>query len=467
MSFPGWLLDQIRTEIDALRTTVAQSSGGSAPDATTGSKGIVQLAGDLAGTATSPTVPGLAAKAPLASPTFTGAPAAPTAAGGTNTTQIASTAYVRGEIASLVNSAPGTMDTLGEIATLLAADESTATALATTVGTKAPLASPALTGNPTAPTQTAADNSTKIATTAYADTGLALKANLSSPTFTGTPAAPTPSAADNTTKLATTAFVQAAITALINGAPGALDTLKELADAINDDASYAATLTALLALKAPLASPTLTGTVTIPTATVGDSTTKAASTAFVQGTLSTRDILLQGAGLLCENFPLEFVTAQTVLATQVVYGALMGCRAGVAITGVTMATTAAGVGTAPTTFKIGIADSSGNILAVSANEASNAKLTTANSVFGLAFTAPYTPATNMALRAIVLEDGAFGTTAVQFARGASLQNAALSFPFNSAIRRFSTYGSGVTALAVAGTLGTAANTANTIWMGLY
>lgn len=86
----------------------------------------------------------------------------------------------------------------------------------------------------------------------------ALKAPLASPALTGTPTAPTAAAATNTTQLATTAFVQAAVAALINGAPGALDTLKELADAINDDASFAATVTAALALKAPLISPAFT-----------------------------------------------------------------------------------------------------------------------------------------------------------------------------------------------------------------
>lgn len=71
------------------------------------------------------------------------------------------------------------------------------------------VASPALTGSPTAPTQPAADNSTKIATTAYVDAADALKANLASPTFTGTPAAPTASVGTNTTQIATTAFVLA------------------------------------------------------------------------------------------------------------------------------------------------------------------------------------------------------------------------------------------------------------------
>ncbi|MHA0482123.1 tail fiber protein, partial [Escherichia coli] len=58
---------------------------------------------------------------------------------------------------------------------------------------------------------------------------LALKAPLASPAFTGTPTAPTASQGTNSTQIANTAFVKAAITALINGAPGTLDTLKEIA----------------------------------------------------------------------------------------------------------------------------------------------------------------------------------------------------------------------------------------------
>lgn len=88
---------------------------------------------------------------------------------------------------------------------------------------------------------------------------------LASPALTGIPTAPTAAAATNTTQIATTEFVTGAITDLIGGAPGALNTLNELAEAIGDDASYAAGITTALGLKAPLASPTFTGTVTIPT----------------------------------------------------------------------------------------------------------------------------------------------------------------------------------------------------------
>jgi len=62
----------------------------------------------------------------------------------------------------------------------------------------------------------------------------------------------------NNTRIATTAFVQQEITTLIGGAPGSLNTLNELAAAINDDASYASTLTTALATKLPLAGGTIT-----------------------------------------------------------------------------------------------------------------------------------------------------------------------------------------------------------------
>lgn len=88
--------------------------------------------------------PLLSAYATLASPTFTGVPAAPTATAGTNTTQLATTAFVT------------TADNL-----------------------KAPLASPALTGTPTAPTATAGTSTTQLATTAFVTTAGNLKANLS------------------------------------------------------------------------------------------------------------------------------------------------------------------------------------------------------------------------------------------------------------------------------------------------
>nr|WP_249822668.1 phage tail protein [Escherichia coli] len=107
------------------------------------------------------------------------------------------------------------------------------------------------------------------------------------PTLTGEPKAPTPAAGNNTTRIATTAFVQAAITALINGAPATLDTLKEIAAAINNDPKFSTTINNALALKAPLSSPALTGTPTAPTAAQSVNNTQIATTAFVKSAIAT------------------------------------------------------------------------------------------------------------------------------------------------------------------------------------
>ncbi len=72
------------------------------------------------------------------------------------------------------------------------------------------------------------------------------------PTFTGEPKAPTPATGNNTTRIATTEFVQAAIAALINGAPATLDTLKEIAAAINNDPKFSTTINNALSGKQPL-----------------------------------------------------------------------------------------------------------------------------------------------------------------------------------------------------------------------
>jgi len=83
--------------------------------------------------------------APKESPTLTGTPKVPTAAAGTNTTQIASTAFVQAVVTVLNNA----------------------------LALKAPLASPALTGTPTAPTAAQTVNNTQVATTAFVKTALA------------------------------------------------------------------------------------------------------------------------------------------------------------------------------------------------------------------------------------------------------------------------------------------------------
>ena len=75
--------------------------------------------------------------APKASPAFTGVPTAPTAALGTNNTQIATTEFVKSAIAALVGSAPAALDTLEELAQALAGDANLKATLLAEIGKKA------------------------------------------------------------------------------------------------------------------------------------------------------------------------------------------------------------------------------------------------------------------------------------------------------------------------------------------
>ena len=146
------------------------------------------------------------------------------------------------------------------------------------INAKAPSESPTFTGTVSGVTKShvglgnvdnTSDSSKPVSTATQ--TALDLKANLASPALTGTPTAPTATAGTNTTQVATTAFVGSAVAALVDGAPALLDTLNELAFAINDDANFATTLTTSVGLKAPIDSPTFTGTVTLPANTITQS----------------------------------------------------------------------------------------------------------------------------------------------------------------------------------------------------
>ena len=81
--------------------------------------------------------------------------------------------------------------------------------------------------------------------------------------------------------IATTAFVNRKIGDLVANAPATLDTLKELATSFGDLPNFKGYVDGGLDLKAPLASPTFTGTPAAPTATSGTATTQIATTAFV------------------------------------------------------------------------------------------------------------------------------------------------------------------------------------------
>lgn len=91
------------------------------------------------------------------------------------------------------------------------------------------------------------------------------------------------------------ADTSSAIAAVVANAPAALDTLDELAAALGDDASYAATITTALAAKAPLASPTFTGTPAAPTAAAGTNTTQVATTAYVRTAIAFRGAMVTKA----------------------------------------------------------------------------------------------------------------------------------------------------------------------------
>jgi len=83
----------------------------------------------------------------------------------------------------------------------------------------------------------------------WGDHSTAGYATTASPTFTGTPIAPTAAAGTNTTQIATTAFVATEVANVIDSAPGALDTLNELAAALGDDANFSTTVTNSIATK--------------------------------------------------------------------------------------------------------------------------------------------------------------------------------------------------------------------------
>lgn len=81
----------------------------------------------------------LLAYAKLASPDFTGKPTAPTADQSSNDTQLATTAFVRSAIAALVDSSPGALDTLNELAAALGDDPNFATTMTNALAGKQPL----------------------------------------------------------------------------------------------------------------------------------------------------------------------------------------------------------------------------------------------------------------------------------------------------------------------------------------
>ena len=283
----------------------------------------------------------------LNNPTFTGTPTAPTASSGTNTTQIATTAYVQGSISTFSalsanaliyfsDNAPTTLE-LGQIwqetdtgalykcvagTSVVPLDSSLVTASSSNVTVPAAGASDTrlvlATGLPSGSISldppvfiesftSTGSNDPELTSVTYADntnanvnsnniqraSGNALDTKVKSFSYTST-------GTNNTSQSFMTitisgkpewqvqeSHVQAKVDAIIDSAPGALNTLNELAAALGDDANFSTTVTNSIATKAPLASPALTGTPTAPTAAANTNTTQIATTAYVQNEIGT------------------------------------------------------------------------------------------------------------------------------------------------------------------------------------
>ena len=224
----------------------------------------------------------LNAKAPSASPTLTGTPKAPTATAGTNTTQIATTAFVTAavstaessaksyidtKVANLVNSAPETLDTLGELATALSENIDVTSALNSAIGTKA--------------------NSSEVVKLSGDQTiaGTKTFSSTISGSISGNAATATKATQDGSGNVITSTYLtktSASNTYLGKTAKAASATSADSATKATQDGSG----NVITSTYAPLASPTFTGTPKVPTATAGTNTTQIATTAFVMNAIS-------------------------------------------------------------------------------------------------------------------------------------------------------------------------------------
>lgn len=261
-------------------------------------------------------IPGLSLKADANNAVLTGAPVCPTPPTGDSGARIANTQFVTETLQAIGTFAPSNATPLMDgIATPGAsplgsrgdhvhpsdtsrAPVSAGTAIGTTFvagggvsatnvqaaideldAEKAPLASPAFTGNPTAPTPLTASNDTLIATTAFVKSVTGDLAPLASPAFTGNPTAPTPLTADNDTSIATTAFVQTLVaqqpfgmlpsngTPLMNGAA---------ACGVGVEGSRYDHVHPVDTSRAPTSAATATGTSFTPAGTIAATTVQAA-----------------------------------------------------------------------------------------------------------------------------------------------------------------------------------------------
>ena len=108
-----------------------------------------------------------------------------------------------------------------------------------------------------------ADSGYQVGTTTVIDSSRNITAGTISGTLVSSVTATTQTASDNSTKVATTAYVDSAVSGLVGSAPTALDTLNELASALGNDANFSTTVTNSIATKLPKSGGTMTGNLTI------------------------------------------------------------------------------------------------------------------------------------------------------------------------------------------------------------
>jgi hypothetical protein len=228
--------------------------------------------------------------APVASPSFTGTPLAPTAASTTNNTQIATTAFVRTQVSALVDAAPSTLDTLNELAAALGDDPNFATTVTNSLATKLDAGTASTLYLPISGSVNWSNINNKpgpVITLGGDLSGSVTLTDLTSHTLNATIVA-------NSVALGTdtTGNYVAGITAgngvSITGTAGEGWSPTVAINSLTASVTFANIISKPTTLSgygitdaAPLASPALTGIPTAPTASVGTNTTQIATTAFV------------------------------------------------------------------------------------------------------------------------------------------------------------------------------------------
>jgi hypothetical protein len=152
--------------------------------------------------------------APVNSPDFSGTPTAPTAASGTNNTQLATTAFVQTAVSNVVSSGGlagvSSFNSRAGAVSLLSSDVTGAL-------TYVPAPSAAVAANTTAITNNTANISANSSAIVTLTNSASAYVSANSPAFSGTPTAPTAASGTNNTQLATTAFVKSAVVSSVSG----------------------------------------------------------------------------------------------------------------------------------------------------------------------------------------------------------------------------------------------------------